>query len=195
MSKKKQKYIRGEKKERFKRKIKGIEKEKILGISIDISKDYHKALIFDFEGRILDGPFEFDVFKDGYENFKQRVGKAIEEREAKKIFFGLEPTGPYHENLARHLKEDFKEVEFINPSATYANRAQDMLVGLKTDDIDLGAIGDLLMRGKGYEYNLEEAGVYLNLKEETFWREKKLKMQTRLKNQIEARLSMYVVIM
>jgi len=64
-----------------------------------------------------------------------------------------------------------------------------MLVGLKTDDIDLGAVEDLLMRGKGYEYNLEEAGVYLNLKEETFWREKKLKMQTRLKNQIKARLN------
>ena len=189
MTRKKRRYIRGEKEERFKRKIKGIEKEKILGISIDISKDYHKALIFDFEGRILDGPFEFDVFKDGYEDFKQRVDKAMEERGAKKVFFGLEPTGPYHENLARHLKEDFKEVEFINPSATYANRAQDMLVGLKTDDIDLGAIGDLLIRGKSYEYNLEEAGVYLNLKEETFWREKKLKMQTRLKNQIKARLN------
>lgn len=66
---------------------------------------------------------------------------------------------------------------------------EDMLVGLKTDDIDLGAIGDLLMRGKGYEYNLEEAGVYLSLKEETFWKEKKLKMQTRLKNQIKARLN------
>ncbi|MEA1964491.1 MAG: transposase [Candidatus Aerophobetes bacterium] len=189
MNKKKRRYIRREKEERFKKKIKGIEKEKILGISIDISKDYHKGLIFDFEGRILDGPFEFDVFKDGYEDLKQRVGKAIKEREAKKVFFGLEPTGPYHENLARHLKEDFKEVEFINPSATYANRAQDMLVGLKTDDIDLGAVGDLLIRGKGYEYNLEEAGVYLNLKEETFWREKKLKMQTRLKNQIKARLN------
>ena len=118
-----------------------------------------------------------------------RVGKAIEEKGAKKIFFSLEPTGPDRENLARHLKEDFKEVEFVNPSTIYANRAQDMLVGLKTDDIDLGGIGDLLMRGKSYEYNLEEAGVYLNLKEQTFWREKKLRMQTRLKNQIKARLN------
>ena len=101
----------------------------------------------------MDGPFKFDVFKDGYEDFKQRISKTVEERGAKKVFFGLEPTGPYHENLARHLKEDFEEVEFVNPSATYANRAQDMLVGLKTDDIDLGAIGDLLMRGKGYEYS------------------------------------------
>lgn len=189
MGKKKQRHIRGEKEERFKRKIKGIKKEKILGVSIDVSKDYHKALIFDFEGSILDGPFKFDVFQDGYEDLKQRVGKAVKEREAERVFFGLEPTGPYHENLARYLKEDFKEVEFINPSATYANRAQDMLVGLKTDDIDLGAIGDLLIRGKGYEYNLEEAGVYLSLREETFWREKKLKMQTRLKNQIKARLN------
>ena len=189
MSKREREYIRGEKEERFKRKIRGIEKKKILGTSIDVSKDYHKVLIFDFEGRVVDGPFEFDVFKDCYENFKQRVEKAIEKKGAKKIFFGLEPTGPYHENLARYLKENFKEVEFINPSATYANRAQDMLVGLKTDDIDLGAIGDLLMRGKGYEYNLGEAGVYLSLKEETFWKEKKLKMQTRLKNQIKARLN------
>ena len=50
MSKKKREYIRGEKEERFKRKIRGIEKKKILGISIDVSKDYHKVLIFDFEG-------------------------------------------------------------------------------------------------------------------------------------------------
>ena len=35
----------------------------------------------------------------------------------------------------------------------------------------------------------EKAGVYLNLREETFWREKKLKMQTCLKNQIKARLN------
>jgi len=42
-------------------------------------------LIFDFEGRILDGSFEFDVFKDGYEDFKQRVGEAIEEGELKKF--------------------------------------------------------------------------------------------------------------
>ena len=48
-----------------------------MGIGIDIFKDYQKALIFDFEGRILDGPFEFDIFKDGYEDFKQRVDKAI----------------------------------------------------------------------------------------------------------------------
>jgi len=189
MSKKKREYIRGEKEERFKRKIRGMEKKKILGISIDVSKDYHKALIFDFEGRLVDGPFAFSVFKEGYENLKQRIDDAIKKKGARKIFFGLEPTGPYHENLARHLKEDFREVEFINSSATYANRAQDMLVGLKTDDIDLGAIGDLLMRGKGYEYNLEEAGVYLSLKEETFWREKKFKMQTRLKNQIKARVN------
>ena len=107
MSKREREYIRGEKEERFKRKIKGIEKKKILGISIDVSKDYHKALIFDFEGRLVDGPFEFNVFKDGYENFKQRVEKAIEKKGAKKIFFGLEPTGSYHENLARHVSEWF----------------------------------------------------------------------------------------
>jgi len=71
----------------------------------------------------LDGPFEEDVFEDGYENLKKRIGKAGEEKEAQKVLFALEPTGPYHENLARHLKEDFEEVEFINPSATCADRA------------------------------------------------------------------------
>ncbi len=50
MSKREREYTRGEKEERFKRKIRGIEKKKILGISIDVSKDYHKVLIFDFEG-------------------------------------------------------------------------------------------------------------------------------------------------
>jgi len=50
---------------------------------------------------------------------------------------------------------------------------EDMLVPLKTDDIDLVVIGDLLMRGKGYKYNLEKAGTYLNLREETALDEKR----------------------
>jgi hypothetical protein len=75
----------------------------------------------------------------------------------------------------------------MNPSQVALNRDQTMMRGLKTDDIDLGAMADLLIRGEGYFYNLEE-GVYLELKEKTWWREKKLKMQTILKNQIRARL-------
>ena len=93
MRKKKQRYIRGEREERFKRKIKGIKNEKVLGVSIDISKDYHKALIFDFEGKIINHPFEFDVFQAGYDHFEQRVEEVTKQREARNVFFTLEPTG------------------------------------------------------------------------------------------------------
>ena len=56
----------------------------------------------------------------------------------------------------------------------FLDDAADVVVWEKV--VKLVQWGDLLMKEKGYEYNLEKAGTYLNLREETFWGEKKLKM-------------------
>jgi len=144
-------------------------------------------MIFNFEGEVSREPFEVDVFEKGYREFIGEADRVVKEFEPKKTFWVMEPTGAYYENVSRHLKGDGEEVMFANPAQVASNRDQMMLHGLKSDDIDLGAMADLLIRGECYSYNLEE-GVYLELKEKTWWREKKLKIQTRLKNQIRARL-------
>ncbi|UCH12465.1 MAG: transposase, partial [Candidatus Omnitrophota bacterium] len=132
-------------------------------------------------------PFAIDVFKTGYKKLLRRIEKAVDRRKAKKVFIGLEPSRCYGYQLTRCLKRDFKEVYFINSLATASNRNQKMLLGLKTDDIDLCSIGDLLIRGECYPYNFQE-NICLNLQENTYWRESKMRMVISLKNQIMRRI-------
>ncbi len=181
------KHVKGKRGEEFREKIKGLKACETIGVAIDVSRSFYRAIIFNFDSALLREPFEVDVFEKGYRELLNEVKRAVKEWEAKKVFWVMEPTACYHHNLARHLVGDGQEVIFLNPSQVASNRDQTMLHGLKSDDIDLGAIADLLIRGEGYFYNLEE-GIYLELKERTYWREKKLKMQTQLKNQIRARL-------
>jgi transposase len=180
-------HVKGSRGEEFREKIKGLKAGEIIGVAIDVSRSYYRVMVFNFDGEVLRDPFDVDVFKGGYYQLMEEVKRLVNEFGGRKVFWAMEPTACYHHNLARHLVGDGEEVIFLNPSQVASNRDQRMLYGLKGDDIDLGAIADLLIRGEGYFYNLDE-GVYLGLKERTWWREKKLKMQTQLKNQIRARL-------
>ena len=181
------KHVKGRRGEQFRQKVKGLKTGEIVGVAIDVSKSFHQVVIFNFDGEVLRESFQVDIFQSGYNHLKGEVKGVRTEWSVKKVFWTMEPTGPYYQNLARHLAADGEEVIFMNPYQVASNREQTMLRGLKSDDIDLGAMADLLIRGEGYFYNLEE-GVYLELKERTWWREKKLKMQTILKNQIRARV-------
>lgn len=183
----KKKHIKGKRVYRFKEKLKGLKGKEVMGVAIDVSKSFHKVMLFDFDGEVLREPFLIDIFQEGYNTLKGEVNRIRKRIGARKVFVVLEPTGGYHENISRHLKKDFGDVYFVNPSQVSLNRGQCLLRGIKTDDIDLGAMAELLITGKGYGYNLEE-GIYLELKEETFWRERKLKIQTQLKNQIRIRV-------
>lgn len=180
------KHVKDRRCEEFREKIKGFKLAEIIGVAVDVSKSFYRVMMFNFDGEVLSGPFDVDVFESGYKRLMYEMKRVAQERQAKKVFWVMEPTGCYHHNLARHLVGDGQEVIFLNPSQVASNREQRMLRGLKSDDIDLGAIADILIRGEGYSYNLEE-GVYLELKERAWWREKKLKLQTQLKNQIRAR--------
>ena len=181
------KHVKGKRGEKFRQRIKGLQPSEIVGVAIDVSKSFHRVMIFNFDGEVLREPFDVDIFEKGYRQLMGEAHRVVKEFEPKKTFWVMEPTGAYYENVSRHLEADGQDVMFANPSQVASNRDQTMLNGLKSDDVDLGAMADILIRGECYFYNLEE-GVYLELKEKTWWREKKLKMQTRLKNQIRARM-------
>ena len=167
--------------------IDDVDRNRILGISIDPGKDVHEILLFDFNGKLLGKSFKINSLLSGYEKLKKNITKAAKRIKTKKIIIGIEAVHICYENISRHLKEDYQHVFFINPFATASNRKQKLLFGLKTDAIDVASIGDLLIRGECYPYNLRE-GLYLELKERMHWRDKKILMVTRLKNQIINRL-------
>ncbi len=171
---------------RFKHNVEVSDKSKILGVAIDPSGNFHRVIIFNFLGRIIEQPFSIDTLKKGYDLLVNKIGKSKTKIGATEIHIGIESAGGYSENLINHLSMDFDNVVTIAATNVADNRKQRSLGGLKSDDIDCGAIGDLLIRG---EFNkiYPESIVYYKLKNLVYWREKKLVLRRTLKNHITAR--------
>ncbi|MCP4044823.1 MAG: IS110 family transposase, partial [Gammaproteobacteria bacterium] len=157
--------------------------EQLLCVSLDISKYFHVVMIHNGLGEIVTSTFEIDIFKTGFEQLCQAIDEAIDQTQAQLVLVGMEPTGHYFENLARHLDQRPQPVTLINSYAVSQNRTQQMMRREKDDPIDVAAIGDLLRRGEGSFFQPLQ-GIYLELQHLDRVRLSKLKMQTMLKNQI-----------
>ena len=183
MSRKDKTHIRGERGQAFADKIRGLNLEQVLCVSLDISKYFQVVMIHNALGEIVMPTFEIDIFKTGFEQLCQTIDEALEQSQAKLVLVGMEPTGHYFENLARHLDQRPQAVTLINSYAVSQNRAQQMMRREKDDPIDVAAIGDLLRRGEGSTYQPLQ-GLYLELQQLDRVRLGKVKMRTMLKNQI-----------
>lgn len=183
MSRKDKTHLRGERGQAFADQIRGLNLEQILCVSLDISKYFHVVMIHNALGEIVTPTFEIDMFKTGFEQLCQAIDQAISQTQAQVVLVGMEPTGHYFENLARHLQQRPQPVTLINSYAVSQNRQQMMMRREKTDPIDVAAIGDLLRRGEGSCFQPLQ-GVYLELQHLDRVRLGKVKMQTMLKNQI-----------
>lgn len=171
---------------KFKNAIDNADKRRILGVAIDTSKTFHRAIIFNFMGRKIREGISFNSLKDGYEELKTKIAKAQKSTKAEKTYVALESPAKYLANLVYHLKKDYKSVVFVPPLAVAENRRQRTFRALKTDDTDAGAVGDLLIRGEFIQPH-EDAEIYLKLRNLVYWREQKLVIRSMIKNQLNHR--------
>lgn len=171
---------------RFKNFIEISDKRRLLAVAIDPSHNFHRVIITDFIGKIIGAPFSISTLRKGYEDLLDKIEKAKVKISAEKIFIAVENGGTYSENLVNHLTKEFDNVVAVQPLKVSENRKQRFFDTLKTDDIDCGAIADLLIRG---EFNkiYSNNGLYYKLKNLVYWREKKLVLKRTLKNHITAR--------
>ncbi len=183
MSRKDKTHIRGERGQAFTDKIRDIDLEQLLCVSLDISKYFHVVMIHNALGEIVTPTFEIDIFKTGFEQLCQAIDEAIDQTQAQLVLVGMEPTGHYFENLARHLDQRPQPVTLINSYAVSQNRTQQMMRREKDDPIDVAAIGDLLRGGEGSFFQ-PLPGIYLELQYLDRVHLGKVKMRTMLKNQI-----------
>ncbi len=183
MKRKQQTHLRGRRGQAFADQIRGIFPERILCVSIDISKDFHVVLLHNGLGEIVTPGFEIDIFRTGFEQFCQAVDEAIVRSQAQVVLVGMEPTGHYYENLARHIRTTGQAVTIINSFAVKENRNQQMMRCEKDDDIDTAAIGDLLRRGEGSPFR-PLTGIYLQMQQLDRARLAEVKVQTMYKNRI-----------
>jgi transposase len=183
MSRKKRTHLRGERGQAFADKIRGIPLEQILCVSLDIHKYFHVVMIHNALGEIVTMTFETDIFQTGFDQLCQAIDEATTRTNAQVVLTGMEPTGHYFENLARHLHHRPQPVTLINSFAVSKNRDQQMMHREKDDEIDVAAIGDLLRRGEGTPFQ-PVRGIYLEMQHLSRVRHSKVKMRTALKNQI-----------
>jgi len=183
MSRKKRTHLRGERGQAFANQIRGVPLDQILCVSLDIHKYFHVVIIHNALGEIVTPTFEIDIFQTGFDRLCQAIDEAITRTKAQVVLTGMEPSGHYFENLARHLRERPQPVTLINSYAVKENRSQQMMQYEKDDEIDTAAIGDLLRRGEGTPFR-PASGVYLQLQHLDRVRISKIKIRTMLQNQI-----------
>jgi len=146
-------------------------------------KYYHQVLLHDGYGKIIVPSFKIDIFQSGFDALCSVIDSAVAAIEPQVLFIGMEPTGHYFENLARHLVKRYPHVRLVNSYAVKQNRNQKMLRSQKSDEIDLCAIGDLVLRNECFPYQPLK-GVHLRLQNWVRFRDARIKARTALKNQI-----------
>lgn len=120
-------------------------------VPIDVSKYFHKAMIIGPGGEVVQDPFEIDIYQEGLDKLLSKMKEAKAKCKAKRVIFAMEPTSYYHQTLLENLGKLGHEIQLINPSMTSKVRSLDY-DHLKTDDVDLEALGQSVTLGKGREF-------------------------------------------
>jgi len=182
MSRKKRRHIKKAAGERFTSEIRDMDLRQVLIVPIDISKKLHRALVANYFGDILVEPFSFENTLEGVKQLEERIEEAKQQASARKIFVAMEATGHYGENLSEHLCGRGYVVLAVNPYAVKLKR-DGSLTWCKTDDIDLGAIGSLVLDNVVSE-GARVRGVYYNLRLAVRARRKAATTMGRLKTEV-----------
>jgi transposase len=182
-------YIGGGLQERFVEQVRGVDPGRLLAVPIDVGKHDAAALVCDFWGEIVTVPFTFPLSEPGVRSFTAAVARAEAVRDAAWVRAGLEQAGHYHRTLLARLRTAGVEVALLNPAQVKENRTQSLLRSLKSDATDLGAMAELLIRGKGRPAPEEDTAVASQAALAAH-RSRKVKARTALKNQIHSSLDL-----
>lgn len=175
-------HIQGKKGSRWAEFLKETEADHILLVAIDAAKYTHKALVGTFFGDILVQPFEFDASKTGFDYLRNIIDSIKKQYGYKEIVFGVETTGHYYENLVLQGHSAGYVVRTIN-AATTAREREALLNWSKTDNLDLMAILQSIIHGRGTSNELP-SGDILTLRKLTRARRELVNERTETQNLI-----------
>lgn len=180
-------HVRGLEAEQVTARTADVPLSRLVAVPVDVGKHTALAMACDFTGRRLVAPFEFPLDRAGLSAFVGRVGDHLP-ADAELVRVGVEACGHYHRPVvaAEALPDAWQLVE-LNPAWVTAQRRINGSARRKTDPIDLVAITDLLLAGRGYETPGDDAA----LVELTAWaahRRRRVAVRTALKNQLTGQL-------
>jgi len=126
----------------------GVLLEDLVAVPVDVGKHTAMAKVVDFTGAELAGPFEFSLDRRGVKALVGRV-RRVAPPSVSLVRVGLEAAGHYHLPLAGGVLPSERELRLLNPGHVAMQRRVNGQRGVKTDRIDLAAITDLLLAGRG----------------------------------------------
>lgn len=173
-------HIQGRDGSRWTKFIKQTGVENILVLAVDAAKYTHKAILTNYFGDILVDPFDFDASGTGFDKVKCAVEREKETYQMKEVIVGIETTGHYYEDFVRLSRKEEYHVRIIN-SATTAMEREALLNWSKTDRLDLLAIVQSIVHGRGTSSELP-SGSISNLQKLTRARRDLVKRQTAIEN-------------
>ncbi|ANU15236.1 IS110 family transposase [Planococcus halocryophilus] len=141
-------HIQGSNGSHWNRLMRGENAEKICIVAIDAAKFVNAAMICNVYGDILVKPFEFNASSTGFHRLVKEIEEAKEGYAFEEVVVGIETTGHYYEDLVRLCEQKKFIVRIIN-AATTAKERETVLNYTKTDNVDLMAITQSLLHGRG----------------------------------------------
>ena len=165
----------------------GVALDRLVAVPVDVGKSTAMAMVVDFSGRRLAAPFDFALDRAGVAAFVARVKQALP-TEAALVRVGVEACGHYHRPLvaSKVLPTEWQLVE-ENPAWVAAQRRVNGTGRTKTDPIDLVAIADLLLAGRGYEVVIGDEPL-VELSAWVAHRRRRVEARTAVKNQLTGQL-------
>lgn len=142
-------FVGGDLQARFMARVRDVAPRRCLAVAVDVGKWSAMALIADHHGEVVTAPFEFRLDEPGVCKLLSGIEAASIDRDAAVCRVGVESAGHYHRTLVARLRAGGVEVVELNPAAVKEARAQQLLRRLKSDERDLGAMAELLVRGAG----------------------------------------------
>jgi transposase len=160
----------------------------LIAVPIDVGKSSAMALVADFAGQRLVAPFTFALDRDGLIDLVLKVEGALEDRPVRLVRVGVEAAGHYHRPLTRAgaLPSGWEVVE-LNPAHVTAQRRVNGQRGVKSDQVDLTAIFDLVVAGRGYQVG-QASEAMVELAAWVAHRGRRIQVRTATKNQLLGQL-------
>lgn len=142
-------FVGGDLQARFMARVRDVDPRRCLVVPVDVGKWSAMALVADHHGEVVSAPFEFRLDEPGVRGLLSVIAGAAGDRGAVVCRVGVESAGHYHRTLVARLRADGVEVVELNPAAVKESRSQQLLRRLKSDERDLGAMAELMIRGAG----------------------------------------------
>lgn len=142
-------HVHGARAQQLSARTGGVALESLVAVAVDVGKSTASAMACDFTGQVLVAPFDFAMNLPGVMELTARVEAALPAA-VQLVRVGVESAGHYHRPLttSRSLPASWQLVE-LNPGHVAMQRRVNGQRGVKSDHVDLTAIADLLLAGRG----------------------------------------------